>query len=184
VDSLAAEVKRLKDSQKQHSKRLNDARDDRAKLECKLDALEQNVAKMKPTPQSDGGLVYADHREAYRDEVCRNTQDIKEVMERERKALEQITALSDVIAKLQEELDAMELEASSRDGRATVWLSGNQQPLKVRLAPELLAEGQEASELAVLEALKAAYELSTGTMKGRMEELTGGLNLNLPGFGG
>jgi DNA-binding YbaB/EbfC family protein len=86
--------------------------------------------------------------------------------------------------KLQEELDAMELEASSSDGRATVWLSGNQQPLKVRLAPELLAEGQEASELAVLEALKAAYELSTGTMKGRMEELTGGLNLNLPGFGG
>ena len=37
---------------------------------------------------------------------------------------------------------------------------------------------------AVLEALQSAYELSTGTMKGRMEELTGGLNLNLPGLGG
>ena len=36
----------------------------------------------------------------------------------------------------------------------------------------------------VLEALQSAYELSTGTMKGRMEELTGGLNLNLPGLGG
>jgi len=86
--------------------------------------------------------------------------------------------------KLQEELDAMELEGASEDGRARVLLSGNQQPSKVSRAPELLAEDQQASETAVLEALKAAYELSTGTMKGRMEELTGGLNLNLPGLGG
>jgi hypothetical protein len=119
VDSLATEVKRLKDSQKQHSKRLNDALEDRAKLERKLDALDQNVAKMKPTPQSDGGLMYADHREAYKDEVCMITQDIKEVMERERKALEQITALSDVIAKLQEELDSMKMEKQPK--RSTLW---------------------------------------------------------------
>jgi len=84
--------------------------------------------------------------------------------------------------KLQEELDAMQLEGRSADGRAGVWLSGNQQPLRVELAPELLSEGQERCEAAVLEALQAAYELSTGTMKGRMEELTGGLNL--PGLGG
>jgi DNA-binding protein YbaB len=64
-----------------------------------------------------------------------------------------------------------------------VWLSGNQQPLKVSLAPELLAEGSTAAETATLEALKAAYERSTTTMKERMEELTGGLNLNLPGLG-
>jgi hypothetical protein len=86
--------------------------------------------------------------------------------------------------KLQEELDAMELEGSSADGLASIWLSGNQQPLRVRLSPELLSQGSEAVEAAVLEALKAAYERSTGTMKERMEELTGGLNLNLPGLGG
>jgi len=86
--------------------------------------------------------------------------------------------------KLQEELDAMELEGSSANGLASVWLSGNQQPLRVRLSPELLGQGTEATEAAVLEALKSAYELSTTTMKGRMEELTGGLNLNLPGLGG
>ena len=86
--------------------------------------------------------------------------------------------------KLQEELDAMELEGTSADGLASVWLSGNQQPLRVRLSPELLTQGSEAAEAAVLDALKAAYELSTGTMKERMEELTGGLNLNLPGLGG
>ncbi|WP_411869005.1 YbaB/EbfC family nucleoid-associated protein [Vulcanococcus limneticus] len=87
-------------------------------------------------------------------------------------------------AKLQDELDAMELEGQSSCGRASVWLSGNQQPLKVRLAPELVAEGAEATEAATLEALKAAYDTSTATMKERMEELTGGLNLNLPGMGG
>jgi DNA-binding YbaB/EbfC family protein len=86
--------------------------------------------------------------------------------------------------KLQEELDSMELEGRSGDGRASVWLSGNQQPLRVRLDPELVGEGSVACEAAVLEALQAAYEASTGTMKGRMEELTGGLNLNLPGLGG
>ena len=86
--------------------------------------------------------------------------------------------------KLQEELDAMELEGSSADGLASVWLSGNQQPLRVRLSPELLGQDSAAAEAAVLEALKAAYERSTTTMKERMEELTGGLNLNLPGLGG
>jgi len=86
--------------------------------------------------------------------------------------------------KLQEELDAMELEGSSADGLASVWLSGNQQPLRVRLSPEVLTQGSEAAEAAVLEALRAAYERSTSTMKERMEELTGGLNLNLPGLGG
>ena len=84
--------------------------------------------------------------------------------------------------KLQEELDAMEIEGSSADGKASIWLSGNQQPLRVRLAPELLASGQEATEAATLEALQNAYAQSTATMKERMEELTGGLNL--PGLGG
>jgi DNA-binding YbaB/EbfC family protein len=86
-------------------------------------------------------------------------------------------------AKLQEELDGMELEGKSGCGRASVWLSGNQQPLNVRLDPALLSEGSETAEAATLEALQAAYALSTTTMKERMEELTGGLNLNLPGMG-
>ena len=74
--------------------------------------------------------------------------------------------------KLQDELDAMELEGSSSDGRASVWVSGNQQPLRVRVAPELVADGAEATEAAVLEALKAAYERSTATMKERMEAVS------------
>ncbi|MFM2081050.1 MAG: hypothetical protein RLZZ219_1732 [Cyanobacteriota bacterium] len=86
-------------------------------------------------------------------------------------------------ARLQEELDAMEIEGRSSCGRAGVWLSGNQQPLRVSLSAELLSAGQQEVETATFEALKAAYDSSTSTMKERMEELTGGLNLNLPGLG-
>jgi DNA-binding protein YbaB len=64
-----------------------------------------------------------------------------------------------------------------------VWLSGNQQPLKVVLDPGLLGEAPAAVEATVLEALQNAYQVSTSTMRERMEELTGGLDLNLPGFG-
>jgi len=84
--------------------------------------------------------------------------------------------------KLQEELDNMELEGSNEDGRAKVWLSGNQQPLKIKIEQSLIAEGNEATESAVLDALTNAHKISTQTMKTRMEELTGGLNLNLPGM--
>ena len=86
--------------------------------------------------------------------------------------------------KLQEELDAMELQGSDPEGRASVWLTGNQQPLRVALSPELLSEPAETVEAAVLAALCNAYELSTTTMRERMETLTGGLDLNLPGLGG
>jgi DNA-binding protein YbaB len=65
---------------------------------------------------------------------------------------------------------------------ASIWLSGNQQPLRVELAAELLGKGKEAAEAATLEALQNAYAQSSATMKGKMEELTGGLNL--PGFNG
>ncbi len=84
--------------------------------------------------------------------------------------------------KLQEELEQMELEGKSEDGKVSIWLSGNQQPLRVSIDPSLFSEGKEAAEAAILKALEEAYDVSTTTMKTRMEELTGGLNLNLPGL--
>ena len=86
--------------------------------------------------------------------------------------------------KLQDELDAMELEGKSENGLVSVWLSGNQQPLKVQVDPELLNGSAQAAETAMLEALTNAYSLSTTTMRERMESLTGGLDINLPGLGG
>ncbi len=84
--------------------------------------------------------------------------------------------------KLQEELQDMELEGANEDGRATIWLSGNQEPLKISLDPSLLNEEHEVVEREILQALQNAYEISTTTMKSRMEELTGGLHFNLPGI--
>ena len=80
--------------------------------------------------------------------------------------------------------DARAMVDQISDGKVSVWLSGNQLPLKVRVDPALLSEGQTTVETAMLEALKSAYELSTSTMKERMDTLTGGLELNLPGLGG
>ena len=84
--------------------------------------------------------------------------------------------------KLQEELDEMEIEGTNDDARVSIWLTGNQQPLKVKIEESLLREKKEIVEAETLSALKEAYENSTTTMKEKMEELTGGLNLNLPGI--
>ena len=84
--------------------------------------------------------------------------------------------------KLQEELDAMEIEGTNEDGRVIICLSGNQKPLKVSIEDSLLKEKKEIIEFEILEAIKTAHENSTTNMKNRMQELTGGLNLNLPGI--
>ena len=45
-----------------------------------------------------------------------------------------------------------------------------------------LNSDKEKIEQNILQAIQKAHELSTTTMKERMNDLTGGLNLNLPGF--
>ena len=86
--------------------------------------------------------------------------------------------------KLQEELDLMEIEGKSNLEEVSVWLSGNQAPIKVEIKEGLMRKGKDEMEEAILEALTNAHEISTTTMKTRMEELTGGLDLNLPGITG
>ncbi len=84
--------------------------------------------------------------------------------------------------KLQEELNDMELEGKSGDGKVSIWLSGNQKPLKIEINPDLMEEDKEVIEKLILEALIAAHDISTNTMKEKMKDLTGGLDLNLPGL--
>jgi DNA-binding YbaB/EbfC family protein len=79
--------------------------------------------------------------------------------------------------KLQEELEAMELEGSAGGGLVKVWMSGNQEPRKVEISPDALGEGAEVLSDLVMAAMSDAYTRSTATMRERMEELTGGLNL-------
>ena len=80
--------------------------------------------------------------------------------------------------KLQEELEVMEIEGTNDDNRAKIWMSGNQKPLRVEIDPSLLSEGKAIIEEAILDAMKSAHEVSTSTMKERMEALTGGFKLN------
>ena len=84
--------------------------------------------------------------------------------------------------KLQDELENMEIEGKSDDDMIKVWISGNQLPLKVEVQDNILNSDKEKIEQNILQAIQKAHELSTTTMKERMNDLTGGLNLNLPGF--
>ena len=84
--------------------------------------------------------------------------------------------------KLQDELENMEIEGKSDDEMIKVWISGNQLPLKVEVQENILKANKEQIEQNILQAIQKAHELSTTTMKERMNDLTGGLNLNLPGF--
>ena len=84
--------------------------------------------------------------------------------------------------KLQDELESMEIEGKSDDEMIKVWISGNQVPLRVEVNEKIAKSHKEEIEKNILEAIKKAHESSTSTMKERMNELTGGLNLNLPGL--
>ena len=84
--------------------------------------------------------------------------------------------------KLQDELENMEIEGKSDDEMVKVWISGNQVPLKVEVQENILNSDKEKIEKNILQAIQKAHELSSTTMKERMNDLTGGLNLNLPGF--
>ena len=74
------------------------------------------------------------------------------------------------------------IEGKSDDEMIKVWISGNQLPLKVEVQENILNANKEQIEQNILQAIQNAHELSTTTMKERMNDLTGGLNLNLPGF--
>jgi nucleoid-associated protein EbfC len=79
--------------------------------------------------------------------------------------------------KLQEELDQLEIEGEAGGGLVKVVLSGNQEPRSATISPDVLGEGADVVSQLVTEAMKNAYNKSTATMREKMEELTGGLNL-------
>ncbi|MGK7920721.1 MAG: YbaB/EbfC family nucleoid-associated protein [Trichodesmium sp.] len=79
--------------------------------------------------------------------------------------------------QLQEELDQLEVEGVAGGGLVKVFLSGNQEPRRVEISPDALGEGAEVISELVTAAMLDAYSKSTATMRERMEELTGGLNL-------
>lgn len=83
--------------------------------------------------------------------------------------------------QLQEDLEQMEIEGEAGGGLVKVIMSGNQEPRRVEISPDVLSEGAEVVSDLVTAAMRDAYYKSTATMREKMEELTGGLNL--PGMG-
>ncbi len=79
--------------------------------------------------------------------------------------------------QLQNELEQLEIEGTSQDGLVKVIMSGNQEPRRVEISPDAMSQGAEALAASVTVAMQSAYEQSTEMMRGRMEELTSGLNL-------
>ncbi len=79
--------------------------------------------------------------------------------------------------QLQEELDQLEVEGVAGGGLVKVFLSGNQEPRRVEISPDALGEGAEVISELVTAAMLDAYSKSTATMRERMEDLTGGLNI-------
>ena len=77
--------------------------------------------------------------------------------------------------KLQEELDQLEVQGVAGGGLVKVFMSGNQQPRRVEIDPNLLKEDAEAQQ--VTKAMQLAYNESTSAMRERMEKLTGGLSI-------
>ncbi|MBF2097108.1 MAG: YbaB/EbfC family nucleoid-associated protein [Gloeomargaritaceae cyanobacterium C42_A2020_066] len=95
-------------------------------------------------------------------------------------AIRKAQQVQDEAIRMQQELDAMEIEGQAGDGLVKIFLSGNQEPRRVEIDPAAL-EGKTAEELSALvyTALRGAYESSTATMKAKMDNLTSGLGLPL-----
>lgn len=100
-----------------------------------------------------------------------------------KEAIQKAQQIQEGAKVLQTELEEMRLTGESGGGLVKITLSGNQEPQSVEISPEALKESPEVVADLVLAALKDAYNISTETMRGRMEELTGGLGLP-GGFGG
>jgi DNA-binding YbaB/EbfC family protein len=92
-------------------------------------------------------------------------------------AIKKAQQVQDGAKKLQDELEQMEIEGQSEDGLVKVYMSGNQEPLRVEIAPKALEKGSQTLSESVAAAMKDAYDKSTDTMRGRMDQLTSGLNI-------
>jgi hypothetical protein len=96
-------------------------------------------------------------------------------------ALKKAQQVRDGAQQLQSELETMEIIGESGNGLVKITVNGNQEPRKVSLDPSVLNEAPDVVEDLILTAMVDAYTRSAETMRQRMEELTG--SINLPGLG-
>ncbi len=87
------------------------------------------------------------------------------------------------MAKVQEEMDAREFEASSGGGMVTAKVNGKKEVLSITINPQAIdPEDAEILQDMILAAINEALKNASETMEREMGKLTGGMNLG--GFGG
>ena len=81
--------------------------------------------------------------------------------------------------EFREELPRMEFSATSADGRVTAVLTGEMQVKRLEIAPGADAASAKA---AIIEAVNAAGASAKAALRDKMKELSGGVDLDLPGL--
>ena len=83
------------------------------------------------------------------------------------------------VKELREELPRMEFSATSANGAVTAVLTGDLLVKRLEFAP---GADPATVKAAVIEAVNAAGALAKIALRDRMKEITGGLDLDLPGM--
>jgi len=100
--------------------------------------------------------------------------------------MKQAQKLQAKLARVQEELGAKEVEATSGGGMVTVRASGHQDILSIKINPEVVdPEDVEMLEDHVLEAVQQVRQKAADMAEAEMQKATAGLippGMNMPGF--
>ncbi len=81
------------------------------------------------------------------------------------------------MARIQKEIEDLEVEGQSGGGLIKVLVSGNKKMLSINIDPEVMGEDKEMLEDLVLSATNQALESVDKISKEKMGPLTGGLNI-------
>jgi len=100
--------------------------------------------------------------------------------------MQQVKALQDKMAKMQEELATKTVEASAGGGMVTVVVNGRQEVLSIKIDPQVVdPEDIEMLQDLVIAAVNDGLRKSQELIAGEMGKIAGGLNipgLKMPGL--
>jgi DNA-binding YbaB/EbfC family protein len=96
--------------------------------------------------------------------------------------MKQAQKMQEQMAKTQEKLAQMTVEASSGGGMVTATVNGQQRIVGIKIDPEVADSGDmEMLEDLIVSAVNAAQEKADNMMKEEMMKITGGMQI--PGMG-
>ena len=101
-------------------------------------------------------------------------------MQNPMKMMQQVQKMQSRMAKVQEELEHEQIEASAGGGAVKAVVTGQQKLLSITVDPEVAADVEMLQDL-VVAAVNEAMEQSREMAANRMQEVTAGLGL-LPGL--